>query len=46
VNLVVIWHVDGPSYGPVPNRTMAEGCRSSYGVDAIRHLLIIAKRLG
>ena len=42
--LVVIYHHDGSTYYPLPNRgeflTQGPGCRSSFGVDALRHLVI------
>jgi hypothetical protein len=45
----VIYHADGQTYGPFANRSESESqgepeCRSSYGVDAIRQLLIFQKR--
>lgn len=40
--IVVIYHFDGNVYGPVANAAEADNCRgSSYGIDAIRQLLII-----
>ena len=41
----VIYHADGQTYGPLANRSESESqgdaeCRSSYGVDAIRQVLI------
>ena len=38
--VVVIYHFDGKTYGPVSNFGEANGCRSSYGVDAMRQFLI------
>lgn len=42
---VVIYHSDGSTYYPLPNRgefhTQGPGCRSSFGVDALRHLVIV-----
>jgi hypothetical protein len=45
----VVYHFDGMTYGPVANAAEAQGpvdaghCRSSYGVDAMRQFLIIQK---
>jgi hypothetical protein len=47
----VIYHFDGKTYGPVANAAEANGpvasngglCRSSYGIDAMRQFLIIQK---
>jgi hypothetical protein len=47
----VIYHFDGKTYGPVANSAESQGpvasngglCRSSYGIDAMRQLLIIQK---
>jgi hypothetical protein len=47
----VIYHFDGKTYGPVANEAESQGpvasqgglCRSSYGIDAMRQLLIIQK---
>jgi hypothetical protein len=47
----VIYHFDGKTYGPVANAAEAQGpvagngglCRSSYGIDAMRQFLIIQK---
>jgi hypothetical protein len=46
----VIYHFDGQTYGPVANQAESRGpdpntglCRSSYGIDAMRQLLIIQK---
>jgi hypothetical protein len=51
VLISVIYHFDGHTYGPVANAAEANGpvagngglCRSSYGIDAMRQLLIIQK---
>ena len=44
VQIVVIYHFGGRTYGPVPNAAEATDCsRSSYGIDAMRQLLIIQK---
>ena len=37
----VIYHFDGKTYGPLANRGETDGCRSSYGIDAIRQFLIV-----
>jgi len=46
----VIYHFDGKTYGPVANAAEANGpggpgvpCQSSYGIDAMRQLVIIQK---
>jgi hypothetical protein len=47
----VIYHFNGQTYGPVANQAESGGpvasegglCRSSYGIDAMRQLLIIQK---
>ena len=47
----VIYHLNGQTYGPVANAAEAAGpvasnnglCRSSYGIDAMRQMLIIQK---
>jgi hypothetical protein len=47
----VVYHFDGNTYGPVANYAESQGpaasngglCRSSYGIDAMRQLLIIQK---
>ena len=47
----VIYHFNGQTYGPVANEAESLGpvasqgglCRSSYGVDAMRQMLIIYK---
>jgi hypothetical protein len=47
LEISVIYHFDGQTYGPVANAAEAAGpvnnglCRSSYGIDAMRQLLII-----
>ena len=42
---VVIYHHDGSTYYPLPNRgeflTQGPGCRSSFGMAALRHLVIV-----
>jgi hypothetical protein len=48
VFLEVIYHFDGQTYGSLPNRGewLTQGqptCRSSFGEDAMRHLLIAQK---
>ena len=48
LTFTVIYHADGQTYGALANRSEAESqgepvCRSSYGVDAIRQLLILQK---
>ncbi len=51
LQLSVIYHFDGRTYGAVANRAEASGpdpsnnglCRSSYGIDAMRQFLIIQK---
>jgi hypothetical protein len=44
---MVIYHFDGMTYHPLPNRgeylTQGEGCRSSFGEDAMRQLIILQK---
>jgi hypothetical protein len=43
----VIYHLDGQTYHPLPNRgeflTQGSNCRSSFGQDAMRQLLIFQK---
>ena len=43
----VIYHSDGQTYGPLPNggesQTQGGNCRSSYGEDAMRQMLVIQK---
>lgn len=43
----IVYHFDGQTYGPLPNRgehlTQGAGCRSSFGEDAMRHLLVLQK---
>jgi hypothetical protein len=45
--LAVIYHADGLTYHPLPNRgeslTQGESCRSSFGHDAMRQMLILQK---
>jgi hypothetical protein len=47
VVLAVVHHADGQTYYPFPNRgeflTQGEACRSSFGHDAMRHLLVLQK---
>ncbi len=43
LQVLVIYHFDGKTYGPVTNFGEANGCRSTYGVDAMRQFLIIYK---
>jgi hypothetical protein len=51
LTISVIYHFNGQTYGPVANAAEAAGpvasnnglCRSSYGVDALRQMLIIHK---
>ncbi|WP_436498794.1 hypothetical protein [Actinokineospora sp. HUAS TT18] len=43
----VIYHLNGQTYGPLPNagefQTQGPNCHSSFGDDAMRHLLILQK---
>jgi hypothetical protein len=43
----IVYHFDGQTYGSLPNRgeflTQGENCRSSFGDDAMRQLLILQK---
>lgn len=43
----VIYHFDGQTYHPLPNRgeflTQGENCRSSFGEDAMRQLIVFQK---
>lgn len=43
----VVYHAFGETHYPFPNagesQTQGEGCRSSFGIDAMRHLLILQK---
>lgn len=43
----LVYHFDGKTYGPLPNagefQTQGGTCRSSFGEDAMRHLLILQK---
>jgi hypothetical protein len=49
--IAVIYHFDGNTYGPVPNQAESRGpqadnnglCLSSYGIDAMRQLVIVQK---
>lgn len=43
VQLVIIYHADGQTYGAVPNHGEAIGCRPSFSSDAFRHVLVIVK---
>jgi hypothetical protein len=50
LQVAVIYHFDGKTYGPVANAAEANGpggpgvpCQSSYGIDAMRQLVIIQK---
>ena len=51
LEISVIYHFNGQTYGPVANQAEAQGpvasnnglCRSSYGIDAMRQMLIIQK---
>jgi hypothetical protein len=50
LTISVIYHFNGQTYGPVANAAEAAGpvaatgqCRSSYGIDAMRQMLIIQK---
>jgi hypothetical protein len=50
LQLVLIYHLDGLTWGEVPNRgeyvTQGPDCRSSFGVDAVRQTLIVQKTEG
>jgi hypothetical protein len=50
LQLVLIYHFDGQTYGQLPNRgeyvTQGEDCRSSFGVEAMRQTLILQKTEG
>jgi hypothetical protein len=43
----VVYHFDGHTYGAVPNRgeffTQGPDCRSTFGEDAMRHLVVLQK---
>jgi len=43
----IVYHFDGQTYGALPNRgeflTQGENCRSSFGDDAMRQLLVLQK---
>ncbi len=48
--IAVIYHFDGKTYGPVANQAESQGvpgpgemCQSSYGIDAMRQLVIVQK---
>lgn len=47
VFLSLVYHADGQTYGELPNRgeylTQGSDCRSSYGHDAMRQLLVLQK---
>jgi hypothetical protein len=50
LQISVIYHFNGQTYGPVTNAAEAAGpvaatglCRSSYGIDAMRQMLVIQK---
>ena len=46
LSISVIYHFNGQTYGPVTNAAgpVNNGlCRSSYGIDAMRQMLIIQK---
>jgi hypothetical protein len=50
LQIAVIYHFDGKTYGPVANQAESHGpggpgvpCQSSYGIDAMRQLVIIQK---
>jgi hypothetical protein len=49
LTFVVIYHFDGRTYGSLPNagesQTQGTNCRSSFGEDAMRQLLIVQKAL-
>jgi hypothetical protein len=45
VVIVAIYHANGATYGAVPNAGEAAECRSSFGSDAMRQLLIIQRQL-
>lgn len=49
VDLVLIYHFDGQTYGELANygEFVTQGeefCRSSYGADAMRQLVVIQKQ--
>jgi hypothetical protein len=50
VDLIVIYHFDGKTYGALANQgewaTQGPDCRSSYGADAMRQLVIVQKQPG
>jgi hypothetical protein len=43
LQVIVIYHFDGKTYGPVANAGEARNCVSTYGIDAMRQFLIIYK---
>jgi hypothetical protein len=47
VYITIVYHADGRTYHPLPNAgeylTQDRTCRSSFGQDAFRHLLILQK---
>ena len=43
LQVVVIYHFDGKTYGPVANFGEAHSCQRTYGIDAMRQFLIIYK---
>jgi hypothetical protein len=44
LQIVVIYHFDGQTHGAVPTRSEAtDNCLSSFGIDAMRQLLIVQK---
>lgn len=46
LEIVPIYHFDGHTYGPVPNSGEANNnCTSSFGIDAMRQMIIIQKGL-
>ncbi len=47
VYITIVYHADRRTYHPLPNageyQTQGSNCRSSFGEDAFRHLLILQK---
>jgi hypothetical protein len=44
LEIVLIYHFDGHTYSPVPNSGEASNnCTSTYGIDAMRQMIIIQK---
>jgi hypothetical protein len=45
--VTAVYHADGQTYYPFPNRgeflTQGGNCRSSFGHDAMRHVVILQK---